>query len=259
MRFVDLAFVGKPAGFDERALAAHNDGVDRIKEHSIIWRGCKDNLKAASHGKCFYCEVKEIRSDGAVDHYRPKSIYTWAAFRFSNFRFSCTFCNSLRTDKKTGETGGKGDEFPLLSGCVRATCESDECNELPALIDPCKASDPLEIDFSSDGRAIPKYSNSDDVRNKRGGISIKTYHLNHSAFIEERSRHAVLLEEKITAACQAEQQGSDGDPASKAHLDDAIRFLHRAIQPQAQFSAFARRILQFHRNKPLVEAILASA
>lgn len=259
MRFVDLAFAEKPDGYNELAAIAFGDGPEKINEHASLWRDCKDSLKNASNGKCFYCEVREIRSDGAVDHYRPKSIYSWAAFRFSNFRFACTFCNSLRKDKKTGETGGKGNAFPLCEGCRRATCEAEEKDEFPALLDPCKAGDPLTIDFTTDGRAIPKYSDDNDVRKMRGEISIKAYHLNHTALIEERRQHSILLKEKIIAACHAERQYATGDLASKSNFDEAIAYLHRAIQPQAQFSAYAKRVLQCHKENPLIDAILASA
>ncbi|MGO2242953.1 hypothetical protein ACT3S8_15455 [Halomonas sp. AOP42-D2-25] len=259
MRFIDLAFAEMPENYNERAARAFDDGPDKINDHSVVWRDCKDNLKSVSNGKCFYCEVREPRSDGAVDHYRPKSIYSWAAFRFSNFRFSCTFCNSLRKDKKTGETGGKGDSFPLCTGCHRATCEAEESNELPALLDPCKAGDPLAIEFTTDGRVIPKYSDENDVRKMRGEISIKAYHLNHSALIEERRQHSILLKEKIIAACHAERQCAAGDLASKASFDDAVAYLHRAIQPKAQFSAYAKRVLQRHKENPLIDAILASS
>lgn len=259
MRFIDIAFAGKPESFDERAAAALEGGPDKIDDHSSVWRDCKEHLKATSYEKCFYCESKDIRSDGAVDHFRPKSVYPWSAFSFSNFRFACTFCNSLRKDKETGKTGGKGNQFPLFEGCQRATCEGEECHERPILVDPCKAGDPLEIDFASDGRAVPAYVGEGDERNERGRTSIGAYHLNHSAFVEERKRHAVVLEEKIVAASRAQESYAEGDYAAKARLDDAILDLHRAIQPQATYSAFAKRILNCHRDNSLIEAVLATA
>jgi hypothetical protein len=88
MRFVDLAFVKRPEGFSDKAAAAEADGEGNIEKHSDVWRGCKLTLKHASHDKCYYCEMKDIRSDGTVDHYRPKSKYFWAAYNFCNFRFA---------------------------------------------------------------------------------------------------------------------------------------------------------------------------
>ena len=89
MRFIDLAFVQPPHDFSAKVAAAEADGEDNIANHSSVWRDCKATLKAASSNKCYYCEIKECRSDGDVDHYRPKSKYKWAAFRFDNFRFAC--------------------------------------------------------------------------------------------------------------------------------------------------------------------------
>ncbi len=258
MRFIDLAFVAKPEGFDVRAKAAYDDGPDAVDNHANVWQSCKDALKVASHGKCFYCEAKENRSDGAVDHYRPKSIYTWAAFRFSNFRFACTFCNSLRKDKATGKTGGKGNDFPLSDGCQRATCEEEEPRERPKLIDPCRAGDPIEIDFLSDGRAVPAFQDEGDERKVRAETSIHAYHLNHSAFVEERQNYATVLHEKIQAATTAQKAYAAGDISAKIHLDSAISDLHRAIQPHARYSAFAKRVLNCHKDKRLIEAILAT-
>ena len=108
MRFIDIAFVRPPENFDQKAAEAQADGEENIGSHSDVWRDCKASLKQASFDKCYYCEMKDIRSDGAVDHYRPKSKYKWAAFHFDNFRFACTYCNSRRKDQKTGEIGGKG-------------------------------------------------------------------------------------------------------------------------------------------------------
>lgn len=259
MRFIDLAFVGRPEDFDERATTALADGPDKIEDHSSVWRDCKEYLKAASHQKCFYCESKDIRSDGAVDHFRPKSIYPWSAFNFGNFRFACTFCNSLRKDKETRVTGGKGNQFPLFDDAQRATCAVEECHERPKLIDPCNAGDPVEIDFNSDGRAVPAYTDEGDERCERGKVSILAYHLNHTAFVEERRRQAIILEEKVRAASSAHQSYAAGNPDAKTRLNEAISDLHRAIQPQAAYSVFARRVLNWHRENPLIEAVLATA
>lgn len=259
MRYIDLAFTNRPEAFDERAAAAMADGPEAIDDHSSVWRDCKEHLKEASYGKCFYCESKEIRSDGAVDHFRPKSVYPWSAFSFSNFRFACTFCNSLRKDKETGKTGGKGNQFPLFDETSRATCSEEERYEQPKLIDPCRAGDPSEIDFSSDGRALPAYSREGDHRYERGKVSITAYHLNHTSFVEDRRKHAILLEEKIKAACSAHESCASGNLDAQARFDEAIRDLHRAIQPHAKYSVFARRVINCHRENPLIEAVLTTA
>ena len=43
-----------------------------INDHDDVWGLFKDALRSLSHGKCWYCESIDARSDNAVDHYRPK-------------------------------------------------------------------------------------------------------------------------------------------------------------------------------------------
>lgn len=259
MRFIDIAYVQEPEGFVARVAAAIAAGEANIGDHSVVWRDCKENLKSASHKKCFYCEMHDSRSDGTVDHYRPKSKYKWAAFRLNNFRFACTFCNSRRTDKATGEVGGKGDDFPLLDENSRATCEAEEVNEYPLLLDPCKAADPIQIDFHTDGSAVPKYTNEADVRKKRAEKSIKSYHLNHSQLTEARRRLAIELSEKISTAQRALPNCTADNAAALELFENAVLDLQRAIKPEAELSVFARRVLQTQRNNPLVDEVLATA
>src|SRR5262245_51375921 len=101
-----------------------------INARSEYWRDLKSILNADSSDKCWYCESKQIRSDNAVDHYRPKNNvvdctrikgYWWLAFRWDNYHFSCTYCNSRRVDEVGGTEGGKHDHFPLWDESRRAT------------------------------------------------------------------------------------------------------------------------------------------
>lgn len=259
MRFIDLAFIQGPNGFAEKVAAAIADGEENIGKHSDVWRECKANLKEASLQKCFYCEMKDIRSDGTVDHFRPKSKYHWAAFRLDNFRFACTFCNSRRTDPKTGEVGGKGTGFPLVDGCNRATCEAEEHAEVPVLLDPCDATDPDFLDFRSDGTTVPKITDEADLQRMRALESIDAYHLNHSTLTEARRHLAVELGEKIVEAERAMLRYAEGDMSAKGQYTSAVCFLKRKINPNSELSVFAKRILQTQKNKPLVEGVLATA
>lgn len=258
MRFIDIAYVQEPEGFGEKVATAIAAGEAKINDHSIVWRDCKEGLKVVSHKKCYYCEMIDSRSDGTVDHYRPKSKYKWAAFRLNNFRFACTFCNSRRTDKETGNKGGKGDDFPLLNEEHRATCEAEEANEYPLLLDPCKAADPIQIDFHTDGNAVPKFSEEDDVRKLRANCSIKAYHLNHSELTEARRRLAIELNEKISIAERALPSCAADNAAALELFDSAVQDLQRAIKPEAELSVFARRVLQTMKSNPLVDEVLAT-
>lgn len=259
MRFIDLAFTQPPHDFSAKVAVAEADGEDNIGNHPSVWRDCKPILKAASSGKCFYCEIKEIRSDGVVDHYRPKSKYKWAAFRFDNFRFACTFCNSLRTDPATGEVGGKGADFPLLEGCTRASCFEEICAEIPILLDPCNAGDPGAIDFLTDGTPRPRSQGENHIQRQRAIVSIQAYHLHHSQLIEARMKKAIEIQEKVGEAERALLRVQSRDLTALDTFNAACRDLIRKISPESELSAFSRRVLQSYRTKSFVEDILATA
>jgi uncharacterized protein (TIGR02646 family) len=258
MRFIDIAYVRAPEGFAELVAAAEKD-EDNIKNHSGVWRACKPFLKGASYDKCYYCEMKDLRSDGAVDHYRPKSKYIWAAYRLDNFRFSCTFCNSRRSDPQTGEVRGKGDVFPLFEGSSIAMCIEDICNEFPILLDPCKAGDPGAIDFRGDGIALPRSNEDTDPQWRRAAESIEAYHLNHSELVEARRCIAIEIQEKVGELERALLRRQHGDVGASETCDAAVRDLARRLQPSAELSVFSKRVLQAYRSKSFIDDILATA
>ncbi|WP_411817358.1 hypothetical protein [Hyphococcus sp. DH-69] len=259
MRFIDTAFLVPPADFGEMAAQAEADGEENIGNHSNVWQCCKESLKGASFDKCYYCEMKDIRSDGAVDHYRPKSKYKWAAFRIDNFRFACTLCNSRRKDRNTGEIGGKGAGFPLFDGCQMATCADEICNERPLLLDPCNAADPDALDYRADGVAVPASDDNANPQKVRAETSIAAYHLNHSDLQEERRKAAIKIQEKVNEVEANLTRFVGGDLAAQPAYTSAVRDLKRFLDQRAELSAFSRRVLQSYKNKPFVETILAAA
>ena len=98
MREINIDNLELPDGWVIRAQAAIQADVGQMQNHASVWQECKEPLKSLSNDKCFYCETIQERSDDAVDHFRPKSLYPWSAFKISNYRFSCTYCNSRRRD-----------------------------------------------------------------------------------------------------------------------------------------------------------------
>src|SRR5207248_877805 len=108
--------------------------------------------------------------DKHVDHFRPKNSlskedspnhpgYWWLAFCLANYRYSCTFCNSRRTDSASGSAGGKGDRFPIRDEAKRCQSQTDPLiREEPALLDPTVPGDPLLLWFDQDGTARATYS-----------------------------------------------------------------------------------------------------
>jgi len=83
-----------------------------IGGHPVLGYDIDPSLEQLSREKCWYCETKQERSNMAVDHFRPKSGvaecaahpgYWWLALAADNYRFACTYCNSLLKDGEAGD------------------------------------------------------------------------------------------------------------------------------------------------------------
>ena len=65
------------------ATASSTDRNAEIERHAAkTWRALKELLAALSHDKCWYCESRQDRSLGAVDHFRPKGRLEELVMRF---------------------------------------------------------------------------------------------------------------------------------------------------------------------------------
>lgn len=257
MRRIDLNKLTPDEDWQRRSVAEQADidaGVKEPKNVSYIWSTAKNRLKAISYGKCWYCETVENRSDDAVDHFRPKSVYPWLACNINNFRYSCTFCNSLRKDPKTGETKGKGDHFPLYAG-QRAQNLQDLEREQYVLIDPCKAGDPGLLDFSDEGMPKPSYPEQQN-RRLRAMESIRIYHLDHPELVEARRQISLQISNWVRAANLIYEHLDQVDQEKHEVFSTLVESIGRAIASEAPFSVFAKKVVKGHRNYPWVEAIL---
>ncbi len=258
MRVINIAHLRCPDDWDEKAAKAKRvvkEGRKTVNAQCKIWQKLKDALAECSYNKCWYCEIKQERSDNTVDHFRPKSLYPWLAFDKSNFRYSCTYCNSRRTNPETGETEGKGDVFPLLDGTPRATEEGQEANESPLLLDPCMAQDPGLLDFLENGRPCPKYPDH-PIRKLRAETSIQLYHLDHPDLVEKRRVLAADLKESIKKAERLFPRCDTGDPAINDAFHAIIIQLHDAMTDEAELATFARKFIAGFRDQEWVEELL---
>ena len=141
-----------PSETEEIALEARHKAINA---KSDVWHAAKDALRLASHGKCWYCESRQDRSDMPVDHFRPKNRvleapghpgYWWLAFDWRNYRYSCTYCNSKRRDIEGGTEGGKRDHFPVIPPPPHAWCDTDP-QDRAKLLDPTDDSDTKLLTF----------------------------------------------------------------------------------------------------------------
>lgn len=234
-----------------------DNGLCEAKTGQTIWAELKPSLKDLSKNKCWYCESREDRSDNTVDHFRPKSIYPWFALDYENFRFACTFCNSVRTNPETGESEGKGDHFPLLAG-NRATNRIQRNTESFVLLDPCKTTDVGLLDFGDDGRPRPKYPN-EKTKNQRVLDSIKYYHLDHPDLNEARRLLALDIRDLIETGDGLYPDLNTGNGAIDKAFETVVDSIARLIVAEAPFSVFAKKMVKGFQNREWVEDILECA
>jgi hypothetical protein len=242
---------------------------DEIGCHSVLWGELKDELEQLSRGKCWYCETREKRSHLAVDHFRPKSRvaecsahpgYWWLALAADNYRFACTYCNSLLRDEDSAETYGKGTHFPLVDEARRAFLPHDINGECPCLLDPVVAADPPLLWFLEDGQATPRYKQErSPLFYQRADISIRVYNLNQPKVADARSLVAFEIKHQVQRGEKYLDHAAAGDEAALDHFKDVYRVLQKHIGPEAEYSAAARAFLANYRDKDWVEDALRTA
>lgn len=265
MRYINIEDISLPQGWEARAKQVLDqltqaDPAARkklISDNSALWGELKNALSALSHGKCWYCDSSQIRSDNAVDHFRPKNKvadceghegYWWLAFDWRNYRFSCTFCNSRRKGENT--SGGKGDQFPLVDEVFRALKWGDDCTtEQPMLLDPANASDPELLWFYIDGTPTPKFGkDEDEIKHKRATISIRLYHLDEERLEEKRRDLYQQLSRLVTRGNEALDDAAQATNATvkgraKKRFADVVNEIKDVISDSADLSSVAKVFL----------------
>lgn len=243
-----------------------------IDKNAKLWRELKTILSDLSYNKCWYCETKELRSDRVVDHFRPKKRvaerkdhpgYWWLAFDWSNYRYSCTFCNSYRKSEEDEPAGGKADHFPIIDEDRRATKPADPIeDEFPVLLDPIKNSDSLLLTFEDDGGAVPLYPIEMETPYKRAKVSIEFYHLDHPDIKERRYQVCKEIKQLVAEGDRAmvrQEEGPDAALPANECFESIVRRLREMIDRTAEYSRAARVVLNSFRGNPWVESVLADA
>jgi hypothetical protein len=286
MRFIDTSSLVLPEGWEERAKAALAavaalDAAERAKAinaRSAIWAELKPALQALSHNKCWYCESVDRRSDNAVDHFRPKNSakgsarfpantahpgYWWLAFDHRNYRFCCTFCNSLRKSA-AGTSGGKQDYFPLWDEGHRDRLAEDDRDlelrvrlaedaldlELPILLDPTNLDDTDALWFEDSGRVVPRPQRpgepdaSYECCKARAEESIVYYHLRHPDIAEARQLLAQEIRRFPREADKWLRRFEQGVPGARADLNCKMKLLRKRLQAESEYSAAAHCVLR---------------
>lgn len=268
MRYIDINVLGGalPADWkrnaqaaleDVRAAKTKDERRAKLTKHAGVWAAAKPHLKELSNKKCWYCESKDLRNDNAVDHFRPKGKvaedaqhpgYWWLAFAWSNFRYSCTFCNSRRRDIESGSSGGKQDHFPLLDESLRVSTERECSVERPILLDPTVAADTLLIYFSEDGGVIPRQRAASQDVLQRVSQSIELYHLYHSDLVDRRIELFNQVKSLIELGRKFYFLWLQGDADAEAAFGTAVASLKSMVSEAAEFSQAARDMIRGFRE-----------
>lgn len=103
MRKINKDFNNAPKELQNCANKNEQNLLETKKINSDCYKQSKKELEKQFHGKCAYCETKYTEYT-QIEHYRPKSIYYWLAYEWSNLLPSCTKCNTK-----------KGNKFPLIN------------------------------------------------------------------------------------------------------------------------------------------------
>ena len=204
----------------------------------------------------YVCRGRKVRID-AIPRDRPK-------FKWENFRFCCTYCNSRRINQVTGQGGGKADHFPLKEESDRAQWPADNlADEKPLLLDPCAAAYPRHLWFDEDGQAVPNpvFGNTDSYPYKRAETSIRFFHLNHPDIADQRKELCNRMRRRVEEADHYfNKYYSDGDATALGAFGDALRDLNAWLAPKEPYSSAARAMLMGLRGThQVVDVVLASA
>lgn len=275
MRFVDIALLQFPAGWQGRAdqaladlrneiaqadAAARAAGEDAVAARKAaitvglnrparqqIWGDLKPQLSGLSKEKCWYSESLNPTSDKNVDHFRPKGRveedpnhegYWWLAFAPRNFRYASQWCNQRRVDAAHGTSGGKADHFPLLVNGIRAMQEGDDLQlEDPELLDPIDPDDWKLLTFLPDGYPTPAKPEG-TTEHVRAVKSIEIYHLHCKPLVNGRQAVAGTIKRIVQDLERLRPRIDDlqiRETYKSRHID-----LLRALHPDSEYSAAAR-------------------
>lgn len=234
-----------------------------ISAKSNVWSRLSAVLSNRSHGKCWYCESNELRSDNPIDHFRPKGKvaecpehpgYWWLAFEWSNYRYACTYCNSKRVEIDTA--GGKQDHFPIFTPPDWNKCQDDNNAEKPKLLDPTDADDYKLLTFNQNGEACPNCSDEESEEHEKATISIELYHLNHEPTRKARKAIFQKIRQIVANTNQLIELGVDiKSDQIKSNKKELIKLIRPSCRT-TKFNSAAKQYLREYERVEWVKEIL---
>lgn len=188
----------------------------------------KDALKIIFNNKCAYCECKiDMGAHYDLEHFRPKTLYYWLAYEWTNFLLSCQICNRYCKNAKF-PIKGKQVEKPPLS--ISNKLDNAEClilsktleNEERLLLHPAIDDPKKHLRFLADGNI--------EELSEQGKKSIEIYGLNRDNLIDARKK--IIFEER-TVLNRKFLDPKISSKAIKECVHDAIyRLLYRMENAQ---------------------------
>ena len=238
-----------------------------IKHYRKRWVAVRDAFEEYSDGKCWYVECSSPGADNDIDHYRPKLRlaqdpahpgYYWLAFEWRNLRLSCQRANRLRKHPETGETGGKGDNFPLVNPDARARTPKDNlAREIPAILDPTDRDDVALVTFGRGGDVeLVLARKGEPVAEAKLEASRRYLHLNWPRFLEARVKLYHQIERFVRSGEDLAPEESDGMHVVAQAFLDICQELSRWMGPQEQYSMAARAYVEMFRDRWWVRDIV---
>ena len=253
-----------------REMLAEADPEKRtalLERYRTRWTAVRDAFEAYSNGKCWYVECSNPGADNDIDHYRPKSRvaqdlthpgYYWLAFEWRNLRLSCQRANRLRKNPETGETGGKGDNFPLVNPESRArTPEDDLSLEIPEIVDPTDPEDVSLLTFGRNGEVelVPERKD-EPVAEAKLEASRRHLHLNWPKFRDARVELYNQIERFVHRGEDlAPEKFDEIDGVARAFLDICLD-LARWTRPREDYSKAALAYVEMFRDRWWVRDIV---
>lgn len=212
----------------------------------------KAALERLFRGKCAYCETRYAASQPMdVEHWRPKSVYPWAASDWDNLLPSCIDCNrerkQLLIDEGKKVLAGKGTLFPLASGSKRAATRAAMALEEPLLLHPCNDEPDAHLRYTEEAVVRAR------AKSDKAPESIRVYALNRSALVDERLQLLLLLRQRMYTIEVLIDLLDHARGKTAALIEDLLIHesseLHAFADPARPYSAMARQFIdEFSRQ-----------
>lgn len=204
----------------------------------------KEKLKEIFQHKCAFCETNTYAgAHKDVEHFRPKKLYYWLSYEWSNLLLSCQICN--RDNKRT--------RFPLAEEENRVQvpaidehgdleqfmCRINKMNDIerPLLLHPAIDDPKDHLIFYADGTM--------EGKTEKGRKTIKIMGLSsrdRDALINARKKVVQDIRKEIWEEYLRKDTLSDDELTTEIYK--AIRRLKSRIETHGEYTALAESILE---------------